>query len=708
MHGLIHLVFKEFVVAKFGSQTWSKVLRKCSCDDEDSVIEMRQYEDSLTLQIIGAGIEVTGVSFDGGVELFGRFFVGYLAQQGWVAMLTSMGSNFREFVQNLNEMHHILERDFRSSIFPFFSTSEDESGNLLLSYTSRRFLPSLVRGILGELAAVLFKVKAEFVELSTDKISRVTWSVKFSQLAVAGELEETPKPQRCFGWFQLHEALTSMCRGLPGVEALTCCSANTAEVEAITEVVAVSLTLPQTAMKREEDRDVESEASPQRSRSFLQSPMHRSSPGEEVQAGNALTSVTMIRHQYGIEPTRHLADWLSVLDLDHRLELAEALIRAVPASKVSCQWYELGGLAITQTSFWDPQLRLSDFYSWSDCWRHEGEERSATSTSTSEGPFHFVSHSWWPPQDWHQIMGERCFYADIKAAELCIAAKDLCAEYLHDASRWEEARFWIDKCCIRQGDQEFMSLSIQLIEEFLQLCDGMVVLFSWSYLTRLWCVYEWACFLVFHEPENLVICIDSFYRDSTEDKFLDAVRSFSVDGCQCTDPSDWKILEKKIDEYYGCRENFERFLRVSVIAITARSLAARGARSKLGLTKWVKLAQDLGFEELAKALSVADPSAWRKAALDGEVKMIAQDFQTAIKAQNDIWFAENVAPILAAERRRAVQQKVYQKMQVHRRTVQRALTEHSLKRRLTIGPRLSDSVRSMKSHASVAAEHSPA
>ena len=44
------------------------------------------------------------------------------------------------------------------------------------------------------------------------------------------------------------------------------------------------------------------------------------------------------------------------------------------------------------------------------------------------------------------------------------------------------------------------------IEGFLKRCDGMVVLFSWHYFERLWCVFEWACFLVWHEPQSLHVC----------------------------------------------------------------------------------------------------------------------------------------------------------------------------------------------------------
>ncbi|CAJ1448519.1 unnamed protein product [Effrenium voratum] len=147
----------------------------------------------------------------------------------------------------------------------------------------------------------------------------------------------------------------------------------------------------------------------------------------------------------------------------------------------------------------------------------------------------------------------------------------------------------------------------------------MVVILTWSYLQRLWCVYEWACFLVFHEPHDLVICAESLYRAGTEERFLESVRHFSVRSCQ---PG---------SQYYGCCENFERFLRV--IAITVRCLAARAARNHLCIGKWISLAEELG-----------------------------------LKAQSDTWFAEHMFPILAAERRRAVQRHIFRTMILRKET----------------------------------------
>eukprot|EP00930_Biecheleria_cincta_P052335 TRINITY_DN3759_c0_g1_i2.p1 TRINITY_DN3759_c0_g1~~TRINITY_DN3759_c0_g1_i2.p1 ORF type:complete len:674 (+),score=92.77 TRINITY_DN3759_c0_g1_i2:329-2350(+) len=601
--------------------------------------------------------------------MFGTFFVQYLARQGWTSMLASMGNSLKEFLANLNEIHSVLERDFRSSIFPFFSAYEDDNGCYCLTYSSRRFLPALVCGILKELALVLFNSSLELDELHRDS-SKITW--RASETNATGKSCETVPPMASdsdqhFGFFQLHQALVSMWRVPDCAWSQSCHSAE--EQQEILMLPAI-------------DGQVDSEVlSAGRSKMLAASPSHSTAAhdfndNENVQAHESgpddpLASVAGIREEFSIEPSVSLESWLSEQGTETRLDLAWELCRAVPAASVACQWYELGGLEAMQTKFWTPENKSGSYYAWS-----EGIANAGTSFDDgSSPPFHFVSHSWLPPQDWHSVMGDKCSYADIKAAELCIVAKDLCAESLQDASRWEEAKFWIDKCCIRQGDQELMSLSIQLIEEFIQLCDGMIVLLSWSYFSRLWCVYEWACCLVFHEPENLLICAESFYRETTEDKFLHAIRYFSVDACQCSDQRDRCVLEQKIHDYYGSRNNFERFLQISVIAITARSLAARGARCKLGLSKWVQLADDLGFHELAEALRVADPVAWRRHALEGKVDSLTQDVQTLIKAQSDAWFAQRVAPILTMERARAVQQSVRKSMNLRKNSVRQARTE---------------------------------
>ncbi|CAJ1394962.1 unnamed protein product [Effrenium voratum] len=676
MHGLIHVVWKEFIVHQYGHRLWDQALH-AEALDESLILQLKQHEDEMTLGMMRACLSAAAANLEDCLEAFGAFFVRFAVRQGWHQWLQGMGNSWQEaafptactafacdicqeFIQNLNDMHHVLERDFRSARFPVFK-SRQAGTSFYLTYSSSRFFPSLAKGIVTEISDALFDVHLELTEISREK-TEVTWKV-------------TERPsQRCspdagkaefssWSFFDFHKVMASLCK------TFDCCEQD---CKPSAEVVTADNCSEGTNMESPEtDRD---EMRNQYSTSVSTISMDDSLASQ----GESLPTLEKIRAKFGTE--EHLLMWLGGQSPDTRLELARTLHREVRAGRVASSWYEIG---ITQySSFWDPERR-DDFYHWSESCQEEAPLQNHQGHSimmyfqaiTHRAPLRFVSHAWGSPQDWHEVMGKKCKYEDVKAAELCIAAKDIAAEYLQDANRWEEVRFWIDKCCIRQNEPEFMAVSIQLIEEFIQLCDGMVVILTWSYLQRLWCVYEWACFLVFHEPHDLVICAESLYRAGTEERFLESVRHFSVRSCQCSDPADRSVLRQKISEYYGCCENFERFLRVSVIAITVRCLAARAARNHLCIGKWISLAEELGLKELAAGLQKAAPQAWRQQAMEEQVS----DMQFYIKAQSDTWFAEHMFPILAAERRRAVQRHIFRTMILRKETVRRALSDSNFK-----------------------------
>eukprot|EP00972_Heterocapsa_arctica_P026613 3917994-Heterocapsa_arctica.AAC.1 len=76
---------------------------------------MRQYDDATSLAAVGALVEVLGMTAEEGLEAIGGFHVRFVARQGWVFMLRSMGRSLHEFLDNFNELHHFLGRDFRQS-----------------------------------------------------------------------------------------------------------------------------------------------------------------------------------------------------------------------------------------------------------------------------------------------------------------------------------------------------------------------------------------------------------------------------------------------------------------------------------------------------------------------------------------------------------------------------------------------------------------
>uniref|UniRef100_A0A7S3EVV6 Uncharacterized protein n=1 Tax=Haptolina ericina TaxID=156174 RepID=A0A7S3EVV6_9EUKA len=271
----------------------------------------------------------------------------------------------------------------------------------------------------------------------------------------------------------------------------------------------------------------------------------------------------------------------------------------------------------------------------------------------------FVSHSWSAPTNWTQLMGKNCSYCDLKATELHVVAMDVAATL---GCTWQEVTFWVDKCCIPQ-QHRLTAICINLLEDFIQRSDGMVVLLSWQYFERLWCIYEWAAFLLHHDARRILICADAFIRPGTQQMFIDAVRHFTVRSAKCHDEADRAVLDAKIAEYYLSEEAFEALTRSTAIALLAASAARRCARHEHNrwgeFTPWVELARECGFDELADALTTADPVRWRREAYvavasrselappnaRGRVGS-CRDWSCTFEESVDAWFEAAVNPLL--------------------------------------------------------------
>lgn len=239
-------------------------------------------------------------------------------------------------------------------------------------------------------------------------------------------------------------------------------------------------------------------------------------------------------------------------------------------------------------------------------------------SSPVETAHRFVTHSWSAPGNWKDVMGDRCSYADIKAMELYMVAKDIAEEELVADRSWKDVTFWVDKCCIPQ-QHSLTEMCIGMIEEFIRRSDGMVVLFSWDYFDRLWCVYEWAAFLVHHSAANVHICSEMFLRPATRALYMDSIRNFSVRNAKCFHEPDRALLKDKISQYYVSEAAFERFAKCTAIAVLSRSAVHRAGRStwemEAELEPLRELCQELGLPGLRAALLKPDPILWRRRAV---------------------------------------------------------------------------------------------
>ena len=63
-----------------------------------------------------------------------------------------------------------------------------------------------------------------------------------------------------------------------------------------------------------------------------------------------------------------------------------------------------------------------------------------------------------------------------------------------------EEQWWLDKLCIHQTREAWKLAGVQMLPTFVQSSDRLVLLWSESYFSRLWCACEMATFLSTHRP----------------------------------------------------------------------------------------------------------------------------------------------------------------------------------------------------------------
>ena len=308
---------------------------------------------------------------------------------------------------------------------------------------------------------------------------------------------------------------------------------------------------------------------------------------------------------------------------------------------------------LTKTEeFWGAYTKLDNFYAISHDWLVE-TVRAGEKKFVKRGKIRFLSQSWGIPKEWDELMGAGS-YAEAKAAEICCIAKDYASLELGDSKRWKEVYFWVDKCCIPQGDQELTGWCVNLLEEYIIFCDGLVVLVPWTYFTRLWCVYEWVCFLLVHDPVDIEICADPFVRESTLPLFIEAIGNFKLASCQCFREADRPVLINKVAWYYKSVEGFEEFLKFTAIALFVRCTAQRrSAKSFSALEPWRHLAEKQGFRDLAgKVQDVMNllPQ-WREDAVKNATGHGTHDVQTNVFKKVQAWFKEDMVPLILSKRK---------------------------------------------------------
>lgn len=151
VYGLVNRAVEGLVRREHGDEVWARV--KASAGVEVSHFgRMQAYDDAITYRLVAAASEQLGVPGDELLIAFGRYWVEYVADEGYGAIFSMGGRDLRTFLEGLDAMHARVATGQPAMRPPSFLT-EPADGGVVLHYMSERDgLGPMVIGLVQGLA----------------------------------------------------------------------------------------------------------------------------------------------------------------------------------------------------------------------------------------------------------------------------------------------------------------------------------------------------------------------------------------------------------------------------------------------------------------------------------------------------------------------------------------------------------------------------
>ena len=146
MYGLVNKAIKDLVEERFGHDTWKRIAEAADFHDHE-FLSMEPYDDELTYRLVEAGCKELGMEAKDLLDAFGEFWIMYTAAEGYGELLDLFGTNFEEFVANLDAMHSRVGLSMPQPQPPGFSFERRKTGLHRLHYRSGR--PGLAPMVIG-------------------------------------------------------------------------------------------------------------------------------------------------------------------------------------------------------------------------------------------------------------------------------------------------------------------------------------------------------------------------------------------------------------------------------------------------------------------------------------------------------------------------------------------------------------------------------
>lgn len=151
MYGLVNKAIKDLVIKNHGTEKWNEICKLSDFHDPEFV-GMNPYPDKLTYDLVKNASTVLKADSAAILEAFGEYWILYTAQEGYGDLMDIAGSNFPDFLNNLDMLHNRISNIMPQLMPPQFSTQNVSANSLELIYTSNRvglipMLYGLIKGL---------------------------------------------------------------------------------------------------------------------------------------------------------------------------------------------------------------------------------------------------------------------------------------------------------------------------------------------------------------------------------------------------------------------------------------------------------------------------------------------------------------------------------------------------------------------------------
>ncbi|TPP58796.1 Soluble guanylate cyclase 88E [Fasciola gigantica] len=161
MYGVFIEGLKQYVEKVFGTDVWWAIVMQVS--GQRKVIQTLQvYGDSFYSQLLDTLSESIGVPKDEILFEVGSYFIQYLIDIGFNSLLHVLGTEFVDFLHNVDDLHHQLQFSYPRIRAPAFVVLQKTETEIRLLYESKRTMfEHFVRGQLISIAQAFYDLDVE-------------------------------------------------------------------------------------------------------------------------------------------------------------------------------------------------------------------------------------------------------------------------------------------------------------------------------------------------------------------------------------------------------------------------------------------------------------------------------------------------------------------------------------------------------------------